>query len=208
MSWFICVMSNWLGLVWILIQCISVELTPDWVIRFGETRLLVLWCVGGEYNLADSDKDRGRSRRLGMEDRGWSGISRVLSGRTIGRLGDAVCDPYRTHGGDKKRGFSDLASKQLWQFLGLGLKTKVGGLVIWASKSLWQFLGLASKSSGRRFVSLCLKTNEWMKTVWGHASSSSKIGRGIFGFGKKIFGNLFLVLTWPLCSSFIPFCSS
>jgi hypothetical protein len=35
--WFICVMSNWLGLVWIWIQCISVELSPNWVIQFGET---------------------------------------------------------------------------------------------------------------------------------------------------------------------------
>jgi hypothetical protein len=26
-------------------------------------------------------------------------------------LGDAVCNPHRTHGGDKKHGFSGLASK-------------------------------------------------------------------------------------------------
>jgi hypothetical protein len=29
----------------------------------------------------------------------------------IRRLGDAVCDLYRTHGGDEKREFPDLASK-------------------------------------------------------------------------------------------------
>jgi hypothetical protein len=29
----------------------------------------------------------------------------------IRRLGDTVCDPYHTHGGDEKCGFPDLASK-------------------------------------------------------------------------------------------------
>jgi hypothetical protein len=37
----------------------------------------------------------GRSRRPGMEDRGWPGIGRVLSGRTIEMLGDAMCDLHR-----------------------------------------------------------------------------------------------------------------
>jgi hypothetical protein len=31
----------------------------------------------------------------------------------IGRLGDTVCDPYHTHGGDEKREFSSLASKSV-----------------------------------------------------------------------------------------------
>jgi hypothetical protein len=174
LPWLICVMSNWLILVWIWIRCISVELTPNWVIRFGETRLLVSWCVCGEYDMAGSDEDRGRSRRLGVKDRGWSGISRVLDGLTIGRSSDAVCDPHHTHGGDEKRGFPSLASKE-WQpfvsglaskplrrFLGLVLKIKVDGLVIWASKP-----------SGTRFVGLRLKIDERMKTVWWHASTSS-----------------------------------
>jgi hypothetical protein len=76
----------------------------------------------------------------------------------IRRSGDAVCDPHRTRGGDKKREFSGLASKLVvtvcqWfghkttvRFLGLDLKIKIDGLVIWASKS-----------SGRRFVFLRLK---------------------------------------------------
>jgi hypothetical protein len=49
------------------------------------------------------------------------------------------------------------------RFGDLGLKTKVDGLVIWASKSprlVW-----AIKPSGRRFVGLHLKTDEWMKMV-------------------------------------------
>jgi hypothetical protein len=35
-------------------------------------RLLVLWCAGGRCGMACSDEDRGRSRRPGVEDRGWS----------------------------------------------------------------------------------------------------------------------------------------
>jgi hypothetical protein len=66
--------------------------------------------------MAGSDEDRGRSRRLGAEDQGWSGTSWVLGGRTIRRSGDTVCDPHRTRGGDEKRGFPDLASKPVVMF--------------------------------------------------------------------------------------------
>jgi hypothetical protein len=37
------------------------------------------------------DKDHGRNRRPGAEDRGWSNTCRVLGARTVGRSGDAVC---------------------------------------------------------------------------------------------------------------------
>jgi hypothetical protein len=53
--------------------------------------LLVSWCAGGRCDMAGNDEDRGRSRRPGAEDRGWSSIGRVLGYRTIGRSGDAVC---------------------------------------------------------------------------------------------------------------------
>jgi hypothetical protein len=53
--------------------------------------LLVSWCAGGRCDMADNDEDRGRSRRPGAEDRGWSSIGRVLGYWTIGRSGDAVC---------------------------------------------------------------------------------------------------------------------
>jgi hypothetical protein len=56
-----------------------------------ESRLLDLWCAGGRCSMAGSDEHRGKSRRHGAEDRGWSGIGRVLGGRTIGRSGDVVC---------------------------------------------------------------------------------------------------------------------
>jgi hypothetical protein len=109
--WFIFVMSYWLALVWIWIQWILVELTPNWVIRFGEMFFLISWCVGGECDMAGSDEDWGKSMRLGVEDQGWSITSQVLGGWTIGRSGDTVCDPHHTHGRDEKRGFPDLASK-------------------------------------------------------------------------------------------------
>jgi hypothetical protein len=34
--------------------------------------LLVSWCAGGRCGMVCSDEDRGRSRRPGAEDRGWS----------------------------------------------------------------------------------------------------------------------------------------
>jgi hypothetical protein len=41
-------------------------------VSFGESRLLVSWCAGGRCGMAYNDEDRGRSRRPGVEDRGWS----------------------------------------------------------------------------------------------------------------------------------------
>jgi hypothetical protein len=34
--------------------------------------LLVSWCAGGRCGMVCSDEDRGRSRRPGAENRGWS----------------------------------------------------------------------------------------------------------------------------------------
>jgi hypothetical protein len=148
--------------------------------------LLVSWCVGGKCDMASDDEDRGRSWRLGAEDRGWSGTSRVLSGRTIRRSGDAVCDPHHTRGGDEKHGFPGLASKPVatvWP------QNHCDSFFVWASKlrlTVWWlgpqnhcdgFLVCASKLSGRRFVCLRLKTIERMKTVWEHASTSGGLLR-------------------------------
>jgi hypothetical protein len=54
--------------------------------------------------MAGSDEDRGRSRRPGVEDWGWSSTGRVLDGRSIERSGDTVCDLYHAQG-DEKREF-------------------------------------------------------------------------------------------------------
>jgi hypothetical protein len=60
--------------------------------------------------MADNDKDRDRSRRLGAEDRGWSSIGQVLGGRMIERSGDDMCNLHRAQG-DEERGFHGSASK-------------------------------------------------------------------------------------------------
>jgi hypothetical protein len=95
--------------------------------------------------MAGSDKDHGRSRRLGAEDRGWSSTCHVLGGWMIGRSGDAVCGLYHAHG-DEERGFLGLASKprlmvspgltsKPWlQFLWFGFKTTRLDFSVWASK--------------------------------------------------------------------------
>jgi hypothetical protein len=43
---------------------------PLYFVSCLESRLLVSWCAGGRCGMAGSDKDRGRSRRLGAEDQG------------------------------------------------------------------------------------------------------------------------------------------
>jgi hypothetical protein len=65
--------------------------------------------------MASSDKDCGRNRRPGAEDRGWSGIDQVLGGRTIERSGNAVCGLHCAREDEKH---------------GLSLKTKVDGLSV------------------------------------------------------------------------------
>jgi hypothetical protein len=42
------------------------------LVSFGESRLLVSWCAGGRCDMTGSDEDRGRSRRPGADDQGWS----------------------------------------------------------------------------------------------------------------------------------------
>jgi hypothetical protein len=48
--------------------------------------LLVSWCAGGRYGMMYRDEDRGRSRRPGAEDRGWSHRlgTRWPDGREVG----------------------------------------------------------------------------------------------------------------------------
>jgi hypothetical protein len=72
--------------------------------------------------MASSDEDRGRSRRPGAEDRGWSSTGYVLGSQMIERSGDAVCSLYRAQG-NKERGFLSMASKP-----------RSTGFLIWASK--------------------------------------------------------------------------
>jgi hypothetical protein len=72
--------------------------------------------------MAGSDEDRGRSRRLGAEEQGWSSTGRIIDGRTIKRLGDTVYGLYHAQR-DEERGF-----------LGLASKPRSTGFPVWASK--------------------------------------------------------------------------
>jgi hypothetical protein len=95
-------------------------------VSFGESRLLVSWCVGGRCDMACSDENRGRSRRPGAEDREWSHMSdtRWPGGREVGwrHVRSTPCMWRR-------------AARVSW----LSLKTKVDGL---ASKPLGRFLAV------------------------------------------------------------------
>jgi hypothetical protein len=89
---------------------------------FGESHLLVSWCAGGRCGKACSDEDRGRSRRPGAEDRGWSHRSgtRWPGGREDGWR------RVRSAPGTRR-----LGARVSW----LSLKTKVvEGFPVWASK--------------------------------------------------------------------------
>jgi hypothetical protein len=63
--------------------------------------LRIVWCAGGRCDITGSDEDRGRSRRPGAEDRGWSSIGRILGGQMIERSGDAVCGLHHARGDEK-----------------------------------------------------------------------------------------------------------
>jgi hypothetical protein len=120
--------------------------------------LLVSWYVGDICDLTGSDKDLGRSRRSGAEDRAWSSTGRVLGGWTIGRSGDVVCGLYHAKGDEKCMFLGSISKRRStvllgstskpvaivlvgWpqnhslRFLALGFKTGRCGLVIWPTKS-------------------------------------------------------------------------
>jgi hypothetical protein len=84
-------------------------------VSFEESCLLVSWCAGGRSGMACSDEDRGRSRRPGAEDRGWSHRSDTQrpDGREVGwrHVRSAMCT-WRQ------------GAHVFW----LSLKTKVDGL--------------------------------------------------------------------------------
>jgi hypothetical protein len=128
-------------------------------VSFRESRLLVSWCAGGRSGMVCSDEYRGRSRRPGAEDRGWSHRlgTRWPGGREVGwrRVRSAP-------------GMWRLKARVSW----LSLKTKVvegfpvwaskpaaAGLVIWASESPRRFLGLGLKTKWASVYRLCHKTD-------------------------------------------------
>jgi hypothetical protein len=61
-------------------------------VSFRESCLLLSWCAGGRCGMACSNEDRGRSRRLGAENRGRSH-----------RSGGAVCGLHLARGDLERR---------------------------------------------------------------------------------------------------------
>jgi hypothetical protein len=118
-------------------------------VSFGESCLLVLWCAGGRCGMACSDKDRGRNRRPGAEDRGWSHRSgtRWPGGREVGwRRVRSAPGTWR------------LGARVSWW----SLKTKVNGLSVgWPQNHSDGFRWFGLKTSGDGFSRFGLKTGGW-----------------------------------------------
>jgi hypothetical protein len=96
--------------------------------------------------MVGNDEDRCRSRKLCVEDRGWSSTGQVLSGRTIKRSGDAG---YGLHcaQGDKKHGFFGLASKPRSTVSpSLASKSVATVFVFWSQNHSLGFPGLDLKT--------------------------------------------------------------
>jgi hypothetical protein len=114
-------MSNWLALIWKLNLGNSGGFTLPSVLC-GETCLLASWCVGDRCGMPGSDEAWGKSNRLGAKNWRWSSTGRVLGGRTIERLADAVCDLYRAQE-DEEHWFLGLALKP-WLTISPSLASK------------------------------------------------------------------------------------
>jgi hypothetical protein len=104
--------------------------------------------------MAGNDEDRGKSGRLGAEDRRWSSTGRVLGGQTIETLGDAVCGVHHAQG-DEERGF-----------LGLSSKPRSPVSPVWPQNRWLRFLGLELKTKWAMVCRLRYKTDRRMKTAW------------------------------------------
>jgi hypothetical protein len=172
------VMIHWLGEVWIRIRDISVIL-PLFFVSFGESHLLVSWCAGGRCGMACSDEDHGRSRRPGLENRGWSHRSgtqwpddREVRWRC---MWSAPCTWRRE-------------ARVSW----LSLKTKVDGLwVVWPQNHSYGFLRFGLKTGGDSSLQFGLKTSGSGFSVW-----VSKPTFLIWWFGPQNHHNGFLVCAW------------
>jgi hypothetical protein len=116
--------------------------------------------------MVGSDEDRGKSRRLGAEDRGWSSTCQVLDGRMIERSGDTV---YGLHcaQGDKEHMFLCLASKPR-STVSPGLASKPVDTVSpgLASKPVATILVFWPQNHSLGFLGLGLKTGSSSLVIW------------------------------------------
>jgi hypothetical protein len=111
-------------------------------VSFGESRLLVSWCAGGWCGMVCSNKDRGRSRRPGADDREWSHMSGTQ------------------WSGDREVGWHCVRSapctwRQEVRISWLSLKTKVDGLSVLWPQNHWD--GFSSVWASKPLATVC----EW-----------------------------------------------
>jgi hypothetical protein len=167
-------MSHWHAEIWIRIWDISVVLCY-YLCSCGESRLLILLCVGDKCDMSRSDEDCGRSRRLVQRiGDGQVQVGYSVAGQSGGQM--MLCAVCTIHMDMRSivflvwpqnqglRFVNSLALKPLAQILldwpqnwwlgfpDLGLKIGSSGLVIWSSKSLQHFLSFGLKT---KRVSIC-----------------------------------------------------
>jgi hypothetical protein len=114
------------------------------------------------------DEDRGRSRKLGADDWGWSSTGQVLGGRMIERSGDAVCSLYHAQG-DEERGFLGLSSKPR-----LAVSPSLASKVVVIVSP-----GLASKPVAMVSPGLASKPVAMVLVVWPQNHSLGFLGLGL-----------------------------
>jgi hypothetical protein len=137
---------------------------------FRKSRLLVSWCAGGRCGMACIDKDCGRSRRPGAEDRRWSHKSgtRWLGDQEVGwcHVQSAPC-----------------TWRQGAWISWLNLKTKVDGLLVvwpknhsdgfssvWASKPMAMVCEWFDLKTTRMVSHMFGPQNRWQRFMSGLAS--------------------------------------
>jgi hypothetical protein len=102
--------------------------------------------------MTGSDGDQGRSRRLGVEDRGWLSTGGILGGRMIERSSNAICSLHRAQG-DEEHGFLSLSSKPRSTISpGLASNPVATVLVIWLQNHSLGFPGLGLKTGSYGLV--------------------------------------------------------
>jgi hypothetical protein len=117
-----------------------------------EMCLLVSLCAGDRCGMASSDEDRGRSTRLGAEDRGLSSTSQVLSGQTIERLGDTMCALHLAQGDEEHKFLGSSSKSRSTVSPGLASKPVATVLVVWPQNHSLGFPSLGLKTGSYNLV--------------------------------------------------------
>jgi hypothetical protein len=129
--------------------------------------------------MVGGDKDQSRTRRICVEDQGWSSTSQVLGGRMIERSGNAVCGLHREQG-DEECEFLGLTSKtRMTVSPSLASKPVATVLIVWPQNHSLGFPGLGLKTGSHGLV--IGPTNHGGFLVW----ASTPIGLWFVGYATK-----------------------